>query len=135
MTEKQMYGMRLCVNGPGKRVPTAFSRMAWGKRVSASMIPAKMHNSMSIRRKAVRWRYWVWSKWSTLLCLTTPMVMLMSTSHTSHTEVRWSTKWPVNQRMPSGLVSEWVNDSGIAAVSSHETRITTTSAIPNNNAR
>ena len=28
-----------------------------------------------------------------------------------------------------------VNDSGIAAVSSHETRITTTSAIPNNNAR
>ena len=102
MTEKQMYGMRLCVNGPGKRVPTAFSRMAWGKSVSASMIPAEMHNSMSIRRKAVRWRYWVWSKWSTLLCFTTPMVMLMSTSHTSHTEVRWSTKWPVNQRMPSG---------------------------------
>ena len=135
MTEKQMYGMRLCVNGPGKRVPTAFSRMAWGKSVSASRIPAEMHNSMSIRRKAVRWRYWVWSKWSTLLCFTTPMVMLMSTSHTSHTEVRWSTKWPVNQRMPSGLVSEWVNDSGIAAVSSHETRITTTSAIPNDNAR
>lgn len=34
-----------------------------------------------------------------------------------------------------GLVSEWANDSGIAAVSSHETRITTTSAIPNDNAR
>ena len=31
MTEKQMYGMRLCVNGPGKRVPTAFSRMAVGQ--------------------------------------------------------------------------------------------------------
>ena len=33
------------------------------------------------------------------------------------------------------LVSEWVNDSGIAAVSSHETRITTTWSIPNDNAR
>lgn len=95
----------------------------------------KKTSSKSIRRKAVRWRYWVWSKWSTLLSLTTPILMLMSTSHTSQAEVRWSTKWPVNQRMPSGLVSEWVNDSGIAAVSSHETRTTPTSAIPNVNAR
>ena len=137
MTEKQMYGMRLCVNGPGKRVPTAFSRMAWGKRVSASMIPAEMHNTHEHQAQSRR-----------ALAILGMVEMEHPTlpyhpdgdadEHQPYEPYRGengSTKSPVNQRMPSGLGKPMGERLGHRSCNSDETRITTTSAIPNNNAR
>ena len=83
-----------------KRSLPRFSRMAMGQECERQHDTCRDAQLDEHQAQGRALAILVGSKWSTLLCFTTPMVMLMSTSHTSHTEVRWSTKWPVNQRMP-----------------------------------